>query len=105
MAARRLPPSWIDQRRPRHVWMGALVAGLGLCGLTLIEPAARTAEPEPKPEAGPPAQFLVQHCQGCHAGDKPKGKFRLDSLTQDFHDKASRERWLAALEQVKSGAM
>ena len=36
---------------------------------------------------------------------KPKGKFRLESLTQDFDDKANRERWLAVLEQVKSGTM
>ena len=38
-------------------------------------------------------------------GTKPKGNFRLDSLTPDFSGKASREKWLKVLEQVKSGTM
>jgi hypothetical protein len=49
--------------------------------------------------------LLAQHCQGCHAGEKPKGKFRLERLTQDFSDRANRERWLAVSEKVNSGAM
>ncbi len=53
----------------------------------------------------PTGPFLTQHCQACHAGAKPKGKFRLDSLTQDFNDKANRERWLAVLEQVQNSTM
>jgi len=55
--------------------------------------------------AEPDRPFLAQHCQGCHAGDKPKGNFRLDALTHDFDDKANRDRWLAVAEQVRSGAM
>ena len=58
-----------------------------------------------KPDADPVRPFFAQHCQGCHAGTKPKGNFRLESLSQDFDDKANRERWLTVLEQVKSGAM
>ena len=76
-----------------------------LFGLGAVGPATRTAEPDPKPSDEPARPFLAQHCQACHAGDKPKGNFRLDSLTQDFTDKANRERWLAVLEQVKSGTM
>ncbi|HYH64893.1 MAG TPA: DUF1592 domain-containing protein [Urbifossiella sp.] len=79
--------------------MLALVAGLGLHGQGSSGPA------EPAPKDGPAAPFLVQHCQSCHAGEKPKGKFRTDSLTADFTDKANRERWAAALEQVESGTM
>jgi hypothetical protein len=98
MAARRLPP-----------WVGVFILGLGFYGLPSIGPTARTAEPDPIPGPEPsdaPAQpFLAQHCKGCHAGEKPKGKFRIDSLTQDFNDKANRERWLLAVEKVKSGAM
>ena len=53
-----------------------------------------------------PAQnFFARHCQACHTGLKPKGRFHLDSLSPDFSDKANRERWLAVLEQVKSGTM
>src|SRR5262249_52917984 len=49
--------------------------------------------------------FLSQHCLGCHGAEKPKGNVRLDKLAPDFTDKASRERWLTVLDQVKTGAM
>jgi hypothetical protein len=95
MAARRLPSTWVC----------VLVAGLGLYEPGPVAPTARTAEPDPKPSGAQTPPLLAQHCQGCHAGDKPKGDFRLDSLTPDFNDKANRERWLAVAEQVRSGAM
>ena len=78
-------------------YLGIVIVALGTLG-----PPAR---PDAKPSDEPARAFLAQHCQACHAGDKPKGKFRLDSLTQNFSDKANRERWLAVSEQVKSGAM
>ena len=58
-----------------------------------------------KPAADPVRPFFAQHCQGCHAGTKPKGNFRLESLSHDFDDEANRERWLTVLEQVKEGTM
>jgi hypothetical protein len=85
----------------RRVVIMLFVAGLGLYGPGSI----RTAEPGPKPPDGPAAAFLAQHCQACHAGAKPKGKFRLGSLTHDFSDKANRERWLAVSEKITSGEM
>ena len=111
MATKQLPPSRNDHRLPwcphgsRWFCILLLVFGLVLFGLGAVGPAARTAGPDPKPSDEPARPFLAKHCQGCHAGDKPKGKFRLDGLTQDFNDKANRERWLAVSEQVKSGAM
>src|SRR5215475_15539213 len=45
-------------------------------------------------ETNPSQKFFAKHCQTCHEGQKPKGRFRLDSLTSDFADKANRERWL-----------
>src|SRR4051812_39588624 len=108
MAIRRLPPSQNDcvPRRAhgsRRFCTFLLVLGLALSGLWVVGPTARTAERDPQPSDGPARPFLARHCQGCHAGDKPKGKFRLETLTQDFNDKANRERWLAVSEQVKSG--
>src|SRR5262245_13246515 len=93
MAVRRLP-----------LWMGVFIPGLCLYGLAAgpTEPDPKT---EPKPSDGPVPPFLGQHCKECHTGDKPKGKFRIDSLTQDFNDKTNRERWLAVSEKVQSGAM
>ena len=83
-----------------------LIAGLFLGGPAAVGPATRATGADTKPADDPASKsFFAQHCQACHAGAKPKGKFRLDSLTQDFDDKANRERWLAVLEQVKNGTM
>src|SRR5947207_6938219 len=48
---------------------------------------------------------LLKHCQECHGGEKPKGKFRVDQLDPTFSSKGSDERWLAVREQVSTGAM
>ncbi|HUR53839.1 MAG TPA: DUF1587 domain-containing protein, partial [Gemmataceae bacterium] len=53
----------------------------------------------------PGRAFVAAHCASCHAGDKPKGGVRLDALSADFTDKTNRDRWAAALEQVKAGTM
>jgi hypothetical protein len=65
----------------------------------------RTADPDPDRASESASTFLKQHCQSCHSGNKPKGNFRVDSLTQDFDSRVNRDKWLTVLEQVKSGAM
>jgi hypothetical protein len=52
-----------------------------------------------------PRAFFTQHCEKCHAGAKPKGKFDLKSLATDFSDKKARGHWLAVLDQLQSGDM
>src|SRR4051794_9851765 len=49
--------------------------------------------------------FLTKHCQVCHSGAKPKGRFDVTQLAPDFADKAGRERWRAVLEQLQAGEM
>jgi hypothetical protein len=49
--------------------------------------------------------FFVLHCLGCHGTQKPKGDLRLDRLTPDFADQASRERWRSVLKRVTAGEM
>jgi hypothetical protein len=49
--------------------------------------------------------FLVSHCLPCHAGDKPKGKLRLDVLSSDFGDAAARAHWADVIERVEVGEM
>src|SRR5947207_9407965 len=88
---------------------------IALLGLGALCPESRpaAAPQEPAKARGPGAKqyddqiypFLVQHCQGCHAGEKPKGNFRLDRLAADFDDRASRERWQAVLKKVRAGEM
>ena len=64
---------------------------------------ALTAEASPK-DAEVRA-FLNQHCLECHGAEKPKGKFRVDSLALDFSDQASRDRWLGVLKRIQAGEM
>ena len=91
-----------------RVWVG-LWAGVGL---TLLDLAAVLAA-QPGSEQTPDAQLfddqfrplLVRHCVACHGGIKPKGKFRLDNLTTDFADAATRAHWTAVIERLKAGEM
>src|SRR3954464_14379055 len=58
-----------------------------------------------KPVVDPTGPFFRQHCQGCHSGSKPKGKFLLESLSHDFANEANHKQWLTVLDQVKEGMM
>src|SRR4029434_4258415 len=79
-----------------------LAAVLFVRALSSDAACAHGADPKP---ADPFQPFFAQHCQGCHAGSKPKGDFRLGSLSQDFADNANRKQWVKVLEQVKEGTM
>lgn len=89
----------------RMNWLNLLIAASAIGGLGAMPSTIQAAGPDAKPADGPAAAFFAQHCQACHTGDKPKGDFRLESLSPDFGDKGNRERWLAVLEQVKLGTM
>lgn len=91
-----------------RVWAG-LWAGVGV---TLLDVAAVVAA-QPGSEQTADAQLfdhqfrplLVRHCVACHGGTKPKGKLRLDNLTTDFVDAATRAHWTAVIERLKAGEM
>src|SRR5690242_16053431 len=70
---------------------GVVVLSCAFGLLTSIVAAAGASTPEIGPSADPVPTFLNQHCQKCHSGEKPKGDFRVDSLTQDFSDKKNVE--------------
>jgi len=86
-----------------------LWAGVGLTLLGLVSVAA------PPPNTGQAAdakqfedQFrplLAHHCVDCHRGDTPKGNLRLDNLTMDFADAATRKRWSAVVERLQAEEM
>ncbi len=49
---------------------------------------------------------LAAHCYGCHAqGNKARGNLRLDRLSPDFADEATRGKWLAVLKRLRNGEM
>jgi len=91
-----------------RVWVG-LCAGVGL---TLLDVAAVVASPPRIDQTADARLFddqfrplLVRHCIACHGGAKPKGKFRLDNLTTDFADAATRAHWTAVIERLEAGEM
>src|SRR5436190_23699401 len=77
----------------RMTWMSVLIAGIVFGSLGAIPSATQAAGSDAKPSDDPARLFFAQHCQGCHAGKKPKGDFRLESLSQDFTEKGNRLRW------------
>jgi mono/diheme cytochrome c family protein len=76
----------------------AACALLGHAGAAAPTPGAAAYEARVRP-------FLARHCQACHGATKPKGDFRIDTLSRDFASRDNRERWLAALKRVQSGEM
>jgi Protein of unknown function (DUF1592)/Protein of unknown function (DUF1588)/Protein of unknown function (DUF1587)/Protein of unknown function (DUF1585)/Protein of unknown function (DUF1595)/Planctomycete cytochrome C len=49
--------------------------------------------------------LLASHCVDCHSGEMPKGKLRLDQLSSDLTDAATREHWAEVVERLKAGEM
>ncbi len=108
---RRHRPTLPLTRFPRHfatvLVALSVFASPGGKPLLLAAPAAPAVAPAvaPKPEANHFRPFFDQHCVKCHSGDKPKGDWRIDELTLDFGNKASRDRWQAVLEKLEAGEM
>ena len=49
--------------------------------------------------------LLASHCLSCHAGEKPKAKLRLDLLSADLADSATRALWAKVVGRVQAGEM
>jgi mono/diheme cytochrome c family protein len=89
-----------NRRQTYGLLLGVVFGGMGLIGTATRAPAV-----DANPQNELSRVFFKQHCQACHSGEKPKGDFRVDTLSQDFADKANRERWLNVVEQLKTGTM
>ncbi len=72
--------------------------------LVLLLPGLASGR-SPKPPDAAVSAFLSAHCVDCHGADKPKGKFRADTLTGEFTTRADRERWAAVLGRLTDGTM
>lgn len=83
--------------------LGTLL-GLGMAG-SQAHAVSADQGPDAKQFDEQVRPFLVKHCQGCHSGEKPKGKFHIDLLTADFTNKTNRDKWQAVLEQLEAGSM
>jgi hypothetical protein len=92
-------PSLFHRRFSQHRLVG--VNGWGICialGWMVGTSGGQAAD-------SPTQRLFTMHCQKCHSGEKPKGKFDITKLTPDFADKKMRERWQAVIDQIESGDM
>lgn len=53
----------------------------------------------------PVAQFTNEFCIKCHGPNAQKGKFRIDTMSWDLAETASRERWNVVFDYVSEGDM
>lgn len=84
----------------------AAVLVLVACEVGQGDPHAKPGAPPDTKQPDPTAKgFVAKHCLECHSGPNPKGDIALDKLTADFANKANRDLWHSALEQIKSGTM
>jgi mono/diheme cytochrome c family protein len=91
MAVRRV---WVG------LWAGVVLSLIGAASAASAEPTvdAKLFDEHVRP-------FLLRHCVTCHGAEKPKGKLRLDNLTTDFADGATRTHWAAVIERLEAGEM
>ena len=74
-------------------------------GLTLLGAATVGQADDVKQFENQFRPLLARHCVECHRGDKPKGNLRLDILTLDFADAATRDHWSAVVKRLQAGEM
>src|SRR5438046_2551623 len=105
MTRRPMSPRQFRHNLPIYLHHGriprtsVLTAAIVSCCLGLFAPATRACADD-KSTSDPSRKLFKQYCQTCHSGAKPKGDFRVDSLSQAFTDKAIREQWQNVVEQL-----
>jgi cytochrome c5 len=82
-----------------------LFAGIVSCGLGLFRAPRHAAAADAKSTENPTKKLFELYCHTCHAVAKPKGDFRVDTLSYDFADKENRDKWLNVVEQLRAGTM
>ena len=86
--------------------LSAFAVGMALSAMAITEAEAQGADADNKTaNSNPAGRLFERHCRECHAGDKHKGDFRIESLSLDFADKPNRAMWLAVLERLEEGDM
>src|SRR5262245_25531090 len=89
--------------KPMRVLGYFLAAALFVVALT--SDAACAFGADAKSAADPTQPIFPNQCQGWHGGSKPKGDFRLESLSEDFAEKENRQKWLKVAERLTAGTM
>ena len=79
--------------------------GLAICVCAVSSATMCLFGEDAKPTGDLALLFFAQHCQRCHSGSKPKGNFRLESLSHDLSDNKARDAWQAVARRVEAGEM
>ena len=87
----------------RRKWVGV---GLTLLSLAVVAASLTTGKADDAKTFDDQFRpLLARHCVDCHRGDKPKGNLRLDNLTLDLADAATRKHWTTVVERLRAGEM
>jgi hypothetical protein len=74
------------------------------CALSgvVVEPLFAAVGGELPPGIG---MLLQQHCAECHSGDRSEAEFRIDTLTFQLDNPATRQRWIRMFDRVAQREM
>lgn len=79
---------------------------LSLASVLLAMPSAVTAADAVPAEFDRAVQpFFQKYCLRCHNAQRQEGEFRLDTLSRDFADPASAQRWGEVVFRMNAGEM
>lgn len=90
-----------------RAWL-RLVATCSLALMSLLLAVQVTANAADGPAVGfeqTVQPFFQTYCLRCHNAQKQEGDFRLDTLSRDFADQATAQRWAEVVFRMNSGEM
>ena len=82
----------------RYFFYGFLVLGSSLVGAEMSKNALQIFDKKLSP-------LLKTYCIKCHGEEKQKGKFRIDTLSNDLYNPQYNETWHDILDLINSGEM
>ncbi len=82
-----------------------LLVTVALTALATIHTPAVAAPPAPDEFDKAVEPYFAEYCLRCHDAKKPKGDFRLDTLSRDFAAGTSTMKWMEIIERINSGEM
>ncbi|MEO1526355.1 MAG: DUF1592 domain-containing protein [Planctomycetota bacterium] len=74
-----------------------------LVSLVMLAVAAQVSKAESIPESL--RSFFAKHCIDCHGNDNIEGDLNLESLSADFADSESAQKWIEVLDRINLGEM
>lgn len=76
-----------------------------ICLILAIQPTANASDTSAVSFEQTVQPFFQTYCLRCHNAQKQEGDFRLDTLSRDFADQATAQRWAEVVFRMNSGEM